>query len=471
MVISSLGLLLGKLFLKKEEKPNTILITIDSLRPDHLGCYGYGRNTSPNIDRLAKEGVRFNQAISQVPMTPPSVLSFFTSTYPCLARGKYYLDPTIYSPRKILKDNGYTTGLFSNYFYPFNIRIEGIKDNFDTCLITGDAHKPLEITRSAIQWLKKNKNKKFFLWLYYFGPHASSGYGPRSPYGDIFLKDNLLKTNRQIPIATNEGEIFGVIPKFVVEDNIQDVDYYIAKYDGQIRVVDNAIGLLLEELRKLNLDTKTLIVLNADHAEGLGERNLYFSHVYTLYDEAIKIPLILRYPGVIPGNRAVDYQGSLLDIMPTVTDILDLDIDKEQIKNIEGISLKNLALEKEPYIQRYAFSITFGSWCIRTENWKLIYRDFKEIKRISSLLPNYRQLGDYYTDEYELYNLKNDPRETQNLINEEKKMFISLKQKLDEFIIKTRQKRERQRRYRDSEVAIPLDEETKEKIKSLGYIQ
>ena len=172
---------------KKNNQPNVILITIDSLRPDHLGCYGYKRNTSPNIDRIAKEGVIFTQAIAQSSHTLASVPSFITSAYPHTHFMGYisnvihavYLDPNTRPLSTILRDYDYRTVLFSDYA-DYLGKIKGIKESFDVNFET-DLNSPEKLTVSALEWLTKNKNKSFL-------------------YGSIIL-EHIVLTTLQISIA------------------------------------------------------------------------------------------------------------------------------------------------------------------------------------------------------------------------------------------------------------------------------
>lgn len=456
--------------LKKQKQPNVIFITLDSLRPDHLNCYGYKRNTSPNIDKLAKEGVIFTNAISQGGETLISVPSFITSVYPwmhLINHGEYrvYLNSTVNTLPGILKQNGYTTVLFNDYPAFFS-RVGGIKKDFNN-YVEIEQGQPGKLTQLALKWLKENKNKKFFLWLYYFGPH--SPYGPSLPYSDIFYNDDLPKINKHLPIATDdEKENFGVIPNYIVENNITDVDYYIAQYDGKIRLVDEQIGLVLEELRRLDLNKKTLIVIIADHGESLGEHNLYFHHGPTLYDEILKVPFIISYPPLIPRNKIISGQVRLIDMMPTVLDILK--VNEYKIMNIDGISLKRCILGKRCNTEQYAFSGKSMLCSIRSENWKLVFIDLKTIETTK-----FFRLANYYNDEYELYNLKEDPKELYNLVDKEKEIFDSLKQKLSKYVIKVKKqktvlKRQIEKYYKKDRI-MPLDEEAKGKLKNLGYTQ
>jgi len=258
----------------------------------------------------------------------------------------------------------------------------------------------------------------------------------------------------------DEEEIFGVIPKHVAENNIMDVSYYISRYDGKIHVSNDFVGLLLEELKRLNLYDNTLIILIADHGESLGEHNFYFRHGYTLYDITLKVPLIIRYSKIIPKNKTIDYQVRLIDVMPTIMDILK--VKNKKYKDIVGKSLMPVILGKEEFPEQYAFSDNGFIFSIRSENWKLIYIDREMIKNYPWSI--------FYLDDYELYDLKNDPLETENLVETEREIFLTLKKELDEYI---NQARFYQKKF-SSEISKELgeiDEETKEKLRSLGYVQ
>lgn len=456
--------------LNMRDQPNILLITIDTLRPDHLSCYGYKRNTSPNIDRLAKEGVIFTNAIAQSNNTLSSVPSFITSSYPYMHLIEYeelltYLNPETSTLADILRQKGYKTAMFNDY-PDFLRRIQGIKSGFEYYFEIG-ANNPAELTQLVLNWLQQNKTKKFFIWLYYHGAHGP--YNPSLPYSKIFLYDEILKTNKRIPIAIDDAkEFFGVIPKHIAEADITDIDYYIAKYDGKIRIIDEQIGLSLQGLEKMNLDKNTLIILISDHGEGLGEHNYYFRHGAPLYDELLKVPLIIKDRHFISKNKIISCQVELIDVVPTILDILN--ISRKRFQGMEGISLKPYILGRDCNNKRYAFSTSSIFFSIRSEDYKLIYIDHKKIKEIPTLQQRYGNLN-----EYELYNLKNDPYETKNLINEEKKVFESLKQELEKYIIKARQQEDKFKQLLEknakNKIFIPLNEETKKRLRNLGYIQ
>ena len=469
----SIGIVGYRLIPKKSKQLNVILITVDCLRPDHLSCYGYKRNTSPNIDSLAKEGVIFTPAISQAPFTASSVSSFITSSYPYmnfldLAHMQVHLNAKVSTLPSVLEQNGYKTAVFTDQ--PVVGRpIELNTDPAHYTLI--NKNNPYRVTQLSLKWIRENKNSKFFLWVYYFGAHYR--YKPSQPYSDIFLNDGLFKIHKNIPIATGVADnVFGVIHKKVAENNITDVDYYIAQYDGKIRLIDDQIGLLLQEVKKNNLDKNTVIILIADHGESMGEHNLYFTHGYDLYDELIKVPLIIRSPNSIAKIKIIGCQAQLMDVMPTILDIFNI---KTKNMYMLGRSLMPYVLGEKCHTQRYAFSEMAGSiFCIRSENYKLIYVDREGLAKMP--LPQTPHLLNYYSDEYYLYDLKNDPFEIHNLIYNKNILFESLRQELNEYINKAKyqaleyNKTFQKNDVRDKTVGHP-EEETEENMRSLGYAQ
>ena len=437
---------------KKPARPNILLITIDALRADHLGCYGYARNTSANIDRLAKEGVRFTQAISQSTLTIPSLPSLMTSLYPSQhGITKIFQTSSIIAPTLagILKENNYHTGAIIAHF----LEHTGIKKGFDSAVFVSPldyAYTSDKVTKKAINWINQNRDKRFFLWLHYMDPHEP--FTPPHPYDEIFLsekskengKEFLKKKYYWVDPSLKPSSL--ILPPITIQTgrgnlNEEDKEYYIAQYDGEIRFTDEQIGLLLDELKKLGLKKKTLLIVSADHGENLADYNNYFAHGINLNDNQLKVPLIITYHG-LPGNKIIKRQVQLIDIMPTILDILGI---KKDI-TIEGKSLLPFIFSKEDAAGQYAFSELFGVMTsIRTDDWKLIFYSDK--------------------NRYELYNLKSDPDERNNLAESKSEKLESLKKELNNWINRIRQggSRSPSSRY--------LPEDIKEKLRSLGYAQ
>jgi len=405
-------------YLNRIKNFNLLLITIDSLRPDHLGCYGYEKNTSPNIDKLAKEGVLFTQAIAQASWTWPSLYSLITSTYPS-THGVYFWDQvlsdSIPTLLEILKKKGYSTGFISGHG-----GLDNFKRGFDK--FENMYEKANKITYEALLWIKSHRNKRFFLWIHYMDTHNNSIGVPEEKH---FIK-NITK---------------------------EELNTYISQYDEAISYVDSQIGILLEKLSSLGLHEKNLIIITADHGQEMCEHGICFNHGGFLWDSAIKVPLIFYFPKLFSKNRIISQQAQHIDIAPTICDILKL----KKPKTFEGKSL--LPLIKGKDIQsRFAFSehkenkgdLSSGKWVyskfsIRTSKFKLIYTFNSDSRG------------------YELYNLKEDPQELNNLIDKEKEQFEFLKKKLEEWMNRPKPK--------IAPLTKPIDEKTKEKLKSLGYLQ
>ncbi|MFA4990021.1 MAG: sulfatase [Candidatus Omnitrophota bacterium] len=427
-------------------KPNIILITLDALRPDHLGCYGYKRNTSPTIDRLAEQGVIFTDFIAPSAHTAPSNASLVTSTYPNLHNVKdwgYQFAQEM--PRTLpilLKEKGYNTAFISDQIGLTSI--QEFKSGFDTFDVVRSINRnPLpariiEITDLALNWLRNNKHKKFFLWVYYLSPHGP--YVPGRPYNKIFFHDEYYNINKSIPISQdsyNQTSI-GTIPSYLSVDGVNDVDYYISQYDGEIRRVDHQISRLLEELKKGGLDKHTVIIINSDHGEALGEHARYFCHVNSLYDELIKIPLIISWDKKIPSSTVINQQVRLIDLMPTILDILKIKFDPRQ-----GQSLLPLITQQVGNFPLFAYSEQFNLVSVRMKKWKLIY--------------------DQNSMRYELYDLKNDPREERNIVALRSGMFKFLRFKLSEYLSDAK--------VCNKPVKSFMHKEVKEKLRTLGYVQ
>ncbi len=434
------------IFCAKINRPNIIFISLDALRADHLSCYGYKRKTSPNIDSLATRGTLFNQAISQSSWTAASFCSIITSLYPNhkIIEAGYSLSSQGDNLIKLLKAEGYTTALFSNAEPILNITFSDIKDTFDIFNISQVmADKVIE---SVNKWLNTDHQKPFFLWVHLFDTHWP--YSAPSSYASEFLSDNLYP-HRNVPIAPtdgikNEHYSFEVIPRHVAENGITDTSYYIAKYDGGIKFSDEQIGKLLQTLHNKRLENNTLIILFSDHGESMTEHGFYFNHSHFVYEDLIRVPLVVVFPNRIP-RKIIEQQVQLINIMPTVMETLGI----KKNNYMEGKSLLPLIKGKVRQLDPYAFSETSykpSPRCIRTESWKLIYnRNRKPIN-----------------EAYELYNLKEDPKELRNLIKEQPEISASLREQLDKW----------SQTAKTNLLEInDFSKGEKEKMKSLGYIQ
>jgi arylsulfatase A-like enzyme len=386
-----------------EDRPlNVVLIGVDTLRPDHLGCYGYDRHTSPNIDRLAEEGILYRNAVSQCPWTLPSFATVLTSLYPSQHGAGWPLNsmrtgfPTLAS---ILAENGYATGAVINV--SVLSRGFGVDRGFEyyDVAYAEETRTADKVTEDALSWIDLNRERPFFIFVHYFDPHLS--YTPPAPYDTLFDPGYVGRVGG----GFGSDDFRRLQPVLFGEQDPEaeaDWNHIRALYDGEIAFTDDAIGNLLRGLEGRGLREKTLIVFLSDHGEEFFEHR-GFGHGHTLYNEVIRVPLIISLPSALPGGRDVGRQVRLVDVMPTILDVLNLDVDS----HLEGVSvlpfLKGKRTLEPAEGNLFPPEIAYSEGNIRGPDkkgitaypWKLIYD-----------VPNDAQV---------LFDLENDPRETASL--------------------------------------------------------
>ncbi len=419
--------------------PNIILISIDSLRADHLSCYGYYRNTSPNIDQLAREGVLFKNGFSQVTWTLASHASIFLSQYVWRHNvdsvdTKRLTDPYT-TLAEILKNENYATAAFigggilsSSYGFDqgFEIYREGIPGS-------RGRNEIASYINSLLRWLESVRNRKFFLFIHTYDVHGP--YNPPSPDFDLYTKRRCegkhLRTSKGISPERLKG----------LELTPEEVDYIMAVYDGCINYVDDQLGKLFMKLNQLGIDDNTIIILTADHGEAFKEHGK-LGHCGKPYIEEVHVPLIMKGPG-IPRNRIYENYIQHIDIVPTILEILHI----PQREEFQGRSLLPLMhdCEIEEYSETYSLGLVKPPFSIslRTKEWTyIIDRSGRD----------------------ELYDRINDPKEQNNIIEKRPLIAQKLRGELEDFIALTSEGK--------PQVAekVHIDEELKERLKSLGYL-
>ncbi|MCK5611765.1 sulfatase [Candidatus Pacearchaeota archaeon] len=431
------------------EGPNILLISIDTLRADHVGCYGYHRDTTPNLDKIASESVLFTQAISPASWTTPAHMSIFTALYPIkhnVLNTKMKLNIEVITLAKVLQGHGYMTGacISAPTMLPADLGFSRGFDTYDDYTVGIDvdmnmfglndlyggqnSHPICPITHSmATTFLEGRGKGKFFLFIHYWDIHGN--YDAPQPYKKMFDKDY-------------EGNFDGSqesINKIKPGIAKRDLEHMIARYDGEIRYVDDYIGKLMDKLRELNLLDKTLLIITADHGEEFLEHGGNW-HGKTLYDEVIHVPLIIRYPSLIPQNNVITTQVSTVSIMPTILDIVDIPLEHQ----VQGESLLPLIIaETQVPIQP-------------------VYSEMTKNEKRAIRADDFKFIGDFENDERQLFDLKKDSREYINLIDKETEIAGDLEKKLLRWIKASRS---------STEKPAELDEQTKQRLKSLGYLQ
>lgn len=392
---------------------NVLIVTFDTTRADHIGCYGHQGVKTPVLDGLARLGVLCAQAITTVPATLPAHSGILTGLYPfhhgVRANGTFKLDDQQVTLPEILREHGYRTGAaISAYVLDETYGLSQGFEEFDDDLTRGVKYAPnmyreraAELTNeSFLPWLREHGREKFFCWLHYFDPHAT--YLPPEPFR---------------------------------------TDYAADLYSGEIAYADSQLGQVLKTLEELGVHDRTLIVMTSDHGEGLGEHGEQ-THSLLIYDATMHVPLILSAPGAIPSGQVIRRQVCTIDIAPTILDLLGID---PPVK-MDGVSL--LApppAEPRPLYIETLSSMTLHGWApllgVRREDYKYI------------LAPR-----------AEVYDLAKDPRELNNLFHERPDLAVDMHELLKGFV------GEDPLLAADVQENLELDEEAMSKLAALGYI-
>ncbi len=398
---------------KRNPDLNVLLVTLDTTRADRIGCYGYEKAKTPALDYLAAKGVRFKNTYCQVPLTLPSHSSLMTGTYPVAHHvhnnGFYSLSPDFETLAEVLKARGFNTAAFvSSFSVDSRFGLDQGFDDYDDSFLTDEYVKSFQSERTADKtsasfwsWLEKNSRQKFFCWLHYYDPHLP--YRPPSPFKEEFAD---------------------------------------RPYNGEIAFMDSYLGKTIEKLKEQNLLDQTLIVIVGDHGEALGDKN-EIDHGLFIYDDTLKVPLIFYAEKYLPKGLVVNSRVRLIDIMPTILDMLKI----QPIPQTQGESLlAQLQSKKKPdlstYIETYMPPEYYG-WSeligVIDGNWKYIQ-----------------------APKPELYDLAKDPKEETNLFRKEEKvvgeMRKSLKSTIDKYTFKTQAGSRK------------LSLEEQERLAALGYI-
>ncbi|MBI2838709.1 MAG: sulfatase [Acidobacteria bacterium] len=418
--------------------PSVLLISVDTLRPDHLSAYGYNRRTSPNIDRLASDGILFLNAISTTSWTLPAHVSMLTSLYPDVhgvIRGRERLSENAILCSEYLKEAGYRTygvvsGPFLNNRYGYN---QGF-DVYDDMTVSFQSKKQASrgstspyVHRRAVEILDGHANTgPFFLFLHYWDPHYD--YAPPSPYDDMYDPEYS---------GDFEGEDLARNERLRPDMNRRDLDHLIALYDGEIAYTDEHIGKILTRLREQGLYDRMLIILTSDHGEEFFEHG-NFGHRKSLFGETLRVPLIVKLPRGQLAGRRVSSTAGIIDILPTILDVAHL----TPRGGIHGRSL--LGVPAEPREETSYYADLFGSMkCAQSGPWKLI-----------------KNRGPGYL----LYHLPRDPGEKHDLQGEAPQELARARAELSRWLEETSIER---RHFRTRK--IEHDRATEEMLESLGY--
>ena len=376
---------------------NVVLIIIDTLRADHLHCYGYPRETSPVIDELAAEGARFTNAFTAWPETSPSVASMLTGLYPqrtgVVRATPNRLPERLITLPEVLQAAGYQT--IAAVENPVLSSELNYNQGFELYLGSWDRKRWQDADKLATNWLRTQRDpgRPFFLYVHLIDPHAP--YEPRS-YDRVFVGDDHYDATRTVEVKDREFDAVGGFPGFSRLGDRRELAFYVAQYDAEIRSVDARTGNLLEVLDQLGLRAGTLVIFSSDHGEGFGEHNYYWHGLFP-YDETSRVPLIVSGRGVKP--RAMADLVSLVDLTPTILDFLGL----PRMDELDGVSLKPLLLGERARLDRQWIYTESGKAeryqrSVRNQDYKLIF------------VPDGREQTLLRGAEYELYHVADRSR-------------------------------------------------------------
>ena len=438
---------------------NIVLITIDTLRADHLSCYGYHRKTSPNIDKIAENGIIFKNAIAPSSWTAPSMASLFTSVYPInhgvihgINYKKYEDKQEIFSDKlitlaEILKAQGYTTfGVASNLHLS---RKFGFARGFDyfECLPFVPAHSVNEV---VLPWERAiKKSGKYFLWIHYIDPHYP--YTAREPWINYYIPKesmskianlsnmspgNLVLKYKELKEASGE---LSEITITLLKENL------LAHYDSEINYVDSYIGELIQ---KFNLVKNTLLIITSDHVEEFFEYN-YVGHGNNLHQETTRIPLIIKLP-YCSKKEIVGENISLVDIMPTILHILNSAPPQQNLGQPFGNKKGPLFWLKKTLLRNDQSSYKYAE----LDNWSTLK---------AVITPEWKYIYDYEDNTEQLYNVTLDPLERNDFADKKVKQCKKLRKQLFKWVANAK-------KYPITKPIAQLSPEEREKLEAMGYL-
>lgn len=403
---------------------NVLMIVVDTLRADHLGCYGYPRQTSPNVDLFSRNAVVFERMIASGIPTHPSFVTTHTGQHP-ISHGVVAHGGDSPIPRSVpwlptlLQKNGYTTCAVDNLgdwrfgfargfeFYIDPTRKRALSINCDN----------REINSRAIPWLERYGRERFFMMVHFWDTHTP--YLPPRAYRSLFYTGNPHDPQNHSldALATHPlGKAWSETWFHSLGGPITDATYLEALYDAEIRYCDEGIQKLLSTLDELDIADDTLVIFLSDHGELMYRHGIFFDH-HGLYDGNLHVPLIMRHPSFGPAR--VPHLVTHTDIAPTVLDLCGLEVPEA----MDGVSLAPyLRGERSDPVHGFIVSeeCTWQmKWSLRTDTHKFILA---------------REEDFYHTPMRELYDLRADPTELCNIAEEETATAAAMERTLEDWI-------------------------------------
>ena len=406
-------------------KPNILLVGIDSLRADHMSCYGYHRQTTPHIDRFAQGGALFERTYSAYIPTTSAYASMLTgmdlfTTQVVALRHKGPLRPEVRTLPEMLKDAGYNTTCIG-------FRGNPSSRGFDTYLDyaswgswnEGRSPKAQNLNEVAIPELDRLVNAKqpFFLFLRHMDPHAP--YLAPEPYERMFYHGNEFDPRNKSMKPVMSFKPFRDFFASWMPPGVTDKDYIIAQYDGSVAYMDACMQTIFTTLKARGILDKTIVVINSDHGETLYDHECWFDH-HGIYDPVLHVPLIIRYPAKVPAGKRISGFNQHQDLVPTLMELAGIEtgIDFDGGDLMPMVRGDAASHRSEIYITECTWMRKHG-W--RTPQWKLMV----------ALEPDF-----HFKPGVELYNLVEDPDENVNLAESYPDVVALLKGRMEAWIAK-----------------------------------
>lgn len=420
---------------------NVVIVSIDTLRADHLGVYGYERDTSPHLDRLAADAVTFERARAPRGLTWPSLVSMFTSLYPQssnVRRNGDLLADDVPTLASILEARGYATAAFMAN------ACDAFTRNFGTRFCGDDE----DVHRRALKWIAEHDDSPFLLWIHYKAPHEE--YLPPKKF------DRFTDPTYSGP-ATGKRDYLDAVMLSGKTPEAQDLEHVVGLYDGEVLYSDALAQGVIEALDAHDYLSSSIYVLTSDHGEELMQHNNYYYHSCSVYEAVHHIPLIVRFPDRNFAGRRIREIVENIDIAPTLLEWLG----EEPPPGFEGQSFRALVNEEpgaaEEFTEATAEYHRPGTgWIgtLRTDRWHYIYNPDR-------ITPICRPTSDYFeVRKEELYDHAKDPLEQFNVAIEHQSLTSDMQRRLLEAVSQ----------QREQEPAQRADPQVIEQLKAMGYL-
>lgn len=377
---------------KEVERPeNIILIDIDTLRADHMGSYGYRKNTSPNLDKFAQENIKFENAVTPAAWTLPAQVSVFTSTHPKthrVIRQRQMIPDNYHMMAEILRGNGYRTGAFTGgRSMDKNL---GFEQGFDTYQIHSDYPEIQKRNfkanfREGGDWLINQTGEESFLFIHGYDTHAP--YGVKKKYLTEFEDNYSGPLEKYQPVRPDQleyesGNLTLNVGNQTIPLDQNDIEQIRAGYDSDVKYTDKQFGEFIDRLKRNDLYEDSAIIVYSSHGENLGnrvyrekDREYIFGHWY-LWDHNIHVPLIAHIPGT--ESKTVDDPVSLIDIGPTLYDLIGARMSESEANQLRGESLLPVIRGEKDLEYVFSQDNPLNDTMIQGQNWKLIKRQNQE---------------------------------------------------------------------------------------------